>query len=365
MMTHRNSERGVILLITLIAVAILSILVVDFIYSSQIDAEISANTRDDLKARYIAKSGVYVVAGAMKNSALEEMGLASSSPASSAAGLGDEGRWAITFPPFPIGGGYLSVTVTDERSKVNLNALVSQSTNQVDQQTLAQVRELFRLLGVEGGKSSLFISSLVNWLDRSIEGSQIGNDQDPSGAAAGFYASLDKPYAIKDGALDSVAEIRFIEGMDDEFFTQIKDFVTVYPSDKKINFSTATKLVLMASVKAAAVSAIRGQGGATAQEVSDEVAENIAEAVIEARENNPVVDRRVVSQIARTTDTSLTIAPGLTGVALGPGRSDVFSVLSTGSFGEENPTVRVTNAVLKKAVSQGSRGVNIVSWKED
>src|SRR3972149_5524004 len=67
------SDSGVVLIIVLIVTAILTTLVVDLIYFTQIDSEISANTRDDIKARYIAKSGVNVVAGAMKETPLEDL----------------------------------------------------------------------------------------------------------------------------------------------------------------------------------------------------------------------------------------------------------------------------------------------------
>ena len=68
-----KSERGIVLVVVLITVAILTTLVVDLIYFTRVDTEISANTRDEIKARYIAKSGVNVVAGTMKNRPLEEL----------------------------------------------------------------------------------------------------------------------------------------------------------------------------------------------------------------------------------------------------------------------------------------------------
>jgi hypothetical protein len=152
--------------------------------------------------------------------------------------------------------------------------------------------------------------------------------------------------------------------MDDEFFSKIKDYVTVYPADKKINFSTAPKVVMMAAIKAAPVSAVRGQESGSPEDVPDDVAESIAKAVIEERKNNPIIDRRKVSEIVKTIDPTLRISAGLAGIVVSSGRSDVFSITSTGSLGEENPTIRVTKAVIRKSSSQNSRGVRIISWKE-
>jgi general secretion pathway protein K len=359
----RRSESGVVLIVVLIVVAILTTLVVDLIYFTQINTEITANSRDAMKAQYIAKSGVYIVAGTIKNESLENL-------TSIAGVLGDqngnsEGYWTITIPSLPVGDGIASVGVVDERSKVNLNALVNQITNQVDRQVLVELTELFRMAGVDNGKSSRFISSLINWLDHPISGQQ-NNDQDPNGAKAEFYAKLPNPYQIKDGPLDSVEEIRLINGMDDEFFNEIKDYVTVYPTDKKINFSTAPKIVMMAALKGASVSVSQRQGSASQEDLKDDIAESIAGAVIDARKENSVIDQRKVREIVQkeNVNPSVPISAGLSGVVLSGGTSDVFSITSRGSLGQVNTMTRNIIAVVRKITSQNSHGVNIISWKE-
>ncbi len=46
------------------------------------------------------------------------------------------------------------------------------------------------------------------------------------------------------------------------------------------------------------------------------------------------------------------------------GKSDVFSVKSSGSPGEENPRIGIIEAVVRKTGSQDSENVEIISWKE-
>jgi general secretion pathway protein K len=355
-----KSDSGVVLIIVLIVTAILTTLVVDLIYFTQIDSEISANTRDDIKARYIAKSGVNVVAGAMKETPLEDLKKATSL-------LNNQGEesdeiWSIRVPVLPVGDGNVSLTVIDERSKINLNALVNQSSNRVDQQVKAEAAQLFRILDVDPRKSDLFIASLINWLDRPIKGGQ--NDQDSSGAGADYYLGLENPYNIKNGPLDSVDEIRMIRGMDEEFFEKIKNYVTVYPADKKVNFSTASKPVMISSLKGAAVSAIEGQESSSPEDLKDDIADRIAEGVMEARKDNSIIDRKKVNEIIKDVDPTLEISSGIGGVVLSSGESDVFSVISSGILGEENPTLRTVEAVIRKGSSGQSRGVRIISWKE-
>jgi type II secretory pathway component PulK len=355
----RESESGVILLVVLIVIAILTTLVVDFIYFTQVNTEVSANTRDEMKAHYIAKSGVYVATGTIKNQAIEQLS-AITSITNDLSGI-STGYWSIKIPSSPVGDGVVSVTVIDERSKINLNALVNQATNQVDSQVRVELTELFRMVGVDNGKSSRFISSLINWLDHPIEGLE-GNDQDPNGANAQFYAQLASPYQIKDGPLDSLGEIRMIDGMDDDFFNKINDYVTVYPADKRVNFSTAPEVVMIAAIKGAGVSAIHSSGG----NVPDDIAQNVAKAVIDARKDNPIINQAKVRQIVQkeNTDPTIPIAAGLSGVVLNTGQSDVFSVMSTGIIGQVDPIVRIINAVVRKTISGNSQGVKIISWKE-
>ena len=355
---QRNGEKGIVLVKVIIIIAVLMILVTDLIYFTQIDTEISTNTRDEIKARYIAKSGVHVAAGTLKARPLEE--LTTLTAAMGGQSSNSDGLWAINVPFFPVGEGNVSVTVTDERSKINLNALVSGSSNKVDQQVLTELTELFRYLEVDESKSQRFIASLINWTDVPIEGAE--NDQDPAGANGSFYASLDPPYRIKDGPLDTLQEIRMIDGMDDEFYNRIKDYVTVYPRDKKINFSTASRVVLMAAIKGSAVSAIAGQEG-PGQEIDDDVAGQLADAIIQARKDEPVITQKKARDLAKDVDAS-EISAGLVGVALGNGESEIFTVRAVGSLGEENPTKRIIEAVLKKSRRDQQDVVDFVTWKE-
>ena len=357
---QRNGERGIVLVIVIIIIAVLMILVTDLIYFTQIDTEISTNTRDEIKARYIAKSGVHVAAGTLKDRPLEELSTLTSALGGGQSGNPD-GFWSISVPYFPVGEGSVSVTVTDERSKINLNALVSGSSNNVDQQVLTELTELFRLLGVDDSKSERFIASLINWTDLPIEGAE--NDQDSAGANGSFYASLDPPYRIKDGPLDTVQEIRMIDGMDDEFYNKIKDYVTVYPKDKKVNFSTAPKAALIAAIKGASVSSVPGQGGDSSEQIDDDVAEQLANEIIEARKDDPIMTQKRIRELARDVDAA-EINSGLVGVALGNGESEIFTVRAVGSLGEANPTKRIIEAVIKKSRRDQQDVVDFVTWKE-
>ncbi|MGH7884314.1 MAG: hypothetical protein ACRENO_01315, partial [Thermodesulfobacteriota bacterium] len=99
-----KDERGIVLIIVIIVIAILSTLVVDFIYSTHIDYEISTNSVRDIKSRYIAKSGINVVKAALVNNDLEELANQIST-FSSLPTSDSNGNWRLEVASFPVGEG--------------------------------------------------------------------------------------------------------------------------------------------------------------------------------------------------------------------------------------------------------------------
>lgn len=55
---RRSGERGVALIIAVVAIAILTAVAVDFAYNSRVDLQLAANQRDELRAHYLARSGI-------------------------------------------------------------------------------------------------------------------------------------------------------------------------------------------------------------------------------------------------------------------------------------------------------------------
>ncbi|ABS24936.1 type II secretion system protein GspK [Anaeromyxobacter sp. Fw109-5] len=55
---HRGGERGAALLVVIVAVAVLTALAAELAYETRVSLEIAASARDELRATYLAKSGV-------------------------------------------------------------------------------------------------------------------------------------------------------------------------------------------------------------------------------------------------------------------------------------------------------------------
>lgn len=56
----RQQIRGVAMLIAIVSIAVLTVVATEFAYNSRVDLQLAANARDELKAQYLAKSGIGV-----------------------------------------------------------------------------------------------------------------------------------------------------------------------------------------------------------------------------------------------------------------------------------------------------------------
>ena len=229
-----GNRRGLVLVLVLSMVALLTVMVVEFSSQRGLDIELAYNFRDSLQAQYLARAGVEAAMALIADDDprydAEDEDWASFAEYLLAASVYLEG------PSF-------SGTITDESSRIDLNALVS-SAGVADEFRVAQLRRLFTLLEIDIGPEELddLLNALVDWLDPDSETT--------FGAERGYYAALEEPYACKDGPMDSPEEILLVAGMEPEYYygTQdyegIRDYVTT-GTGGKINLNTASETVLL------------------------------------------------------------------------------------------------------------------------
>ncbi len=235
----RKSEEGVALILTLLITAILVTLIVEVNYSTQVDVRISGNFRNDLQASYLAKSGINIAVSYLKYDGQNN----------DTDNLTED--WAKSYPPFPVGEGFVKVMIEDEDGKINVNRAVKEN-GEVDQVIYDALYRLFQGEEVDVG----ILDALIDWIDPNDEGEAEDN----------YYLSLDPPYACKNGPMDTLSELRMIKDITDEVYEKISKYLTIY-SDGKFNINTASKEVLMC--------------------LDDEIDEGIAEGIIQYREETP------------------------------------------------------------------------------
>ena len=161
--------------------------------------------------------------------------------------------------------GQLEVDISDERSRIQVNALVKFPEGRdfdVYQPNLWRRFLRGALLAQEQEEDSDPVSTIVNslkdWLDAGDDEAITGL----TGAESDFYQDLDPPYAARNGPLPHIDEMLQIQGVTPELFygseevPGIRDFLTVHgitagtgnggTFDGRININTAELPVLAA-----------------------------------------------------------------------------------------------------------------------
>lgn len=219
-----SRQTGAALVTTLLAVTLLTVAVVEFAYSSQVDYHLAHNALKALQANYLARSGVNLAMLVLKRDGRSASGIDS---------LQDE--WAHPLPPLPVGDGMVVIRVTDEQGKFNLNVLRNSSgtTNRMWRDV---AERLFVLREVEPST----LDPLLDWLDAD-------DFPEPRGAERSHYANLSPPYTPANGALLTLGELGRVEGFSAALRAQLAEVVTVLPSNMTlINANTAPVEVLAA-----------------------------------------------------------------------------------------------------------------------
>ncbi|MBI5406781.1 MAG: type II secretion system minor pseudopilin GspK [Nitrospirae bacterium] len=303
-----RDDSGVALVITLLVLTLLLTIILEFNLGMRVEARAAANFRDDMKAYYLARSGITFAMALLEEDSRTEPGYDSL----------DE-LWAQKIPPIPVGDGLVSVTITDEDSKINANKLAAgfgAVTGDNMRALMIRFLDFFEL------RSDLS-DTLSDWIDPD-------DTERPNGAESGYYEGLQEPYEARNRPLDSLLELRLIKGMEGDIFDRLKNMLTVQ-SDGWINVNTASKQVLMS--------------------LSDEMNGDIADEIMAFRtetpfqtkvdvKNNISISEHVYTDISKFIDV----------------KSNYFSITSAGEVHQNKKTI---NAVVRR---QGEK-VNILYWR--
>jgi len=239
-----DNQRGMVLLLVLVVVALLAALLSEFSFSSLVDLRLAETFRDSSRAYYLANGGVR--AGRML---LQEDKNGYDGP--------DE-AWSKGVVGYPVADGAVTITIQDLGGRIDLNRLVTSGVN-VDAFVKDRCLRLFTNLGLDDPAG--LVDALIDWLDFGD-----GDQEQPLGAESRYYLSLPHPYPAGNGPLASFDELRLVKGFTAEVVATLAPYVTVYGGEK-ININTASKEVILA--------------------LSDEMDEQTAEEIMTARETAP------------------------------------------------------------------------------
>lgn len=258
-----GSQRGIALLMTLTVIVLLMTTGLHLNRQVRKSLETAATQRDQLVMSEMALSGVHAaMAVLIKDRQDTEADSLQEDWAS-------EEAMATVIGALPFEKGGLKIAISDERAKIQVNALVSFPEGQqfkAAQHTLwerfanrlLQVYEVLEEVEMEETDPTTIINSIKDWIDSGDDEAITGL----SGAESSYYEDLDPPYACKNGPFTHLDEVSLVKGVTPELFfgfgelMGLSNYLTVYGAtatddnrftfDGKININTAELPVLAA-----------------------------------------------------------------------------------------------------------------------
>ncbi|MBI2962522.1 MAG: type II secretion system minor pseudopilin GspK [Deltaproteobacteria bacterium] len=243
-MTRDRRPAGMALLTTLLVVALLTVVVVEFTYSTNVETHLTRNSLAALQGRYLARAGVALGDLALRLDAVAKAGNPPDRPPVET--LLDP--WALPLPPRPLGDGVgeAGFRIDDESARFNVNSLTpGPGVNAI---TLEARKTLFQGLLAAIGLDVNLLFPLLDWLDPDDEASV------KSGAERDDYQRLSPPYLPRNGRMLTLDELQLVRGFGEltrEHWVLLRSLLTALPrEDLRINVNTASEGLLTALLAA-------------------------------------------------------------------------------------------------------------------
>jgi len=265
---HPQQQKGVLLIIVLLVVALVSVLATQTFSRISLDQRRSANIQQTSQAYYFAlgaeelalqilqrtldgKDDVPTSASANNQNTSNSKGNNKGEKSGGAKTINLSQPWAQKGMVFPIDGGQLAGSIKDMSACFNINALldvppttggsvnlsIDPNKPLILQPMMEQLfTEVLKDLETEVDPKAL-VSALRDWLDQ---------DQEPQGsygAEDGVYQSKTPSYLTGNTLVGSVEELRTIEGFNAEIVEKLKPYLCALPDTqmKSLNINTLTE----------------------------------------------------------------------------------------------------------------------------
>lgn len=220
-----KNRKGMALVITLWILALLGVLAMNFALTARQGSASARNFKEESEAYYAALTAYDEAVSYIKGDVDPQVDF-----------MDKQGVFWVDNVRMPVSGRKtinnieVEIIITDEESKLNINALNDPI-----------FRRLFSYSRIPDDEVQGLIDSIEDWKDTD-------NLHRLSGAETDYYESLDVPYKAKNKPLDAPEELLLLKGFKTEYVYGGKDFEPVYPiitaQGAGININTASSAVL-------------------------------------------------------------------------------------------------------------------------
>lgn len=260
---HPRKMKGIALIIAVMIISIMMMFASDFIVSATVDLTLATSHRDNIKAEYVAKSGAnWAIWLNLFDYGIDLQLSSSKDPAMAQAksAIGplwnklndvfsydaplDLSQTATFVQAFGMSGfmdsavidmlqslgGELGIGVLDEGGKINLNVCYQNRT--VCKTVMMMLDALMNCTEVEKDyvrtknlKTQEIVAHIQDWIDAdaSPEPASGQSSEDDT------YRKRVPPHKAKNAPMDTIDELRIVEGWTDELHAYFSPYLTVYP----------------------------------------------------------------------------------------------------------------------------------------
>lgn len=217
------NQRGAVLLLVLVIVALLSAILTDWAFSTLVDLRLTETYRDSSRAYYLARGGIEVG----RQMLLEDR--------NDYDAPGE--MWEVGVPAYPVSDdATVTIRIIDEDGRFNLNQIVDAIGENPNPVPRDRLRRLLTNLGCDDPDA--LVEALIDWIDR--------NDAiSARGAENGWYQGLQPAMVAKNGPLDTIDELLLVKGFTPEVVEKLTPLVTV-AGVTSLNLNTAPEALLTA-----------------------------------------------------------------------------------------------------------------------
>ncbi len=239
------NERGVALVVT---IAVVAILVAAGLQLGKVTGDAVLMTmveKDQFQARQLAISGIelarVILAEDAAMNAIDSVQEAWADPNKLALALSVLGRETEN----------MSVKITDELSKIQVNALIRQFPgNQVNPDQAGVWENFFRPFfssdkALDDRDPAMIINSVKDWLDAEDDDAISGL----SGAESDYYQGLEPPYACANGPFNHIDELLSVQGISKDILEKDQTDLSVPALDQAFdNMDAAPESITLSDV---------------------------------------------------------------------------------------------------------------------
>ncbi|MGH7815355.1 MAG: general secretion pathway protein GspK [Candidatus Binataceae bacterium] len=382
-----KNERGIALLAVLMGIALMTLLVVDFATSAEYGFMSAANQANELRAYYLARSGVSVGLAVLAKDAqtkaiAQQMGgSVGGFPPDS---LGDS--WASPYPPVKVGGGQFTLSIVDENRKINLNAMIGlvNGAPAVNQKAIAQVGQLLQIVFTEqniDADPATLTHNILQWIAPAGMNLQ--------GTGGGLNLGFNSALQPRGGPMPTIGDLMLVPGFNEAIFHALLPFVAALPitgQQPGVNAPppqggpssspTPTPIASASSNGCLPGAGVQVNINTAPPEViaalEPGLMQNpdlVKELVLARAAAGPLVPNQPGSNTSGYSSpwSAITTAmPCLSQDVFANGQSQYFTITGVGTFAGSRKIVRATFSGYPPPANRGLRGFqgNLISWRE-